>query len=136
MDSRLYFSLGDILANVFAGAVIAFLMALLIGPSWNMLIAMFVAMALGMVLSLPLTIPFGYFFGAMEVMVPIMLTGMLSGMFVGMWAAMAAVELLSAAIAGGVIGLATINAVWLLNQRLRGPQIASSDSSAGGRIDG
>ena len=129
MDNRLYFSLGDLAANVVTGAVVACLIALLVGPGWNMLVAMLVAMALGMALGLPLSIPFGYLFGAMEIMLPIMLTGMLSGMVVGMWAAMEEVGLLSAAMGGAFIGLITINAVWLVNQRLRGPQIGEPEAT-------
>ena len=120
------------MANTVTGAVGACLIALLVGPGWNMLVAMFVAMALGMALGLPLTIPFGYLFGAMEIMVPIMLTGMASGMVVGMWATMEEVGVLSAAMGGAIIGLITTNVVWLVNQRLRGPQIGATDDTERG----
>ena len=122
MDSRIYFTLGDLAANITTGIVVALAICLMVGPSWNMLIAMFIAMALGMALALPVSIPFLYFFGAMEVMVPTMLTGMVSGMVVGMWGAMEAITYSRAAIAGAVSGLVTINGVWLANLQLSGPR--------------
>lgn len=132
MDTRIYFTLGDLAANITTGVIVALFICLIVGPAWNMMIAMFIAMALGMALALPVSIPFLYFFGAMEVMVPSMLTGMVSGMVVGMWGAMEEVSYASAAVAGGVSGLLTINGVWLANQQLRGLQ---SEGAQGGQGD-
>ena len=133
MDSRLYFTLGDVLANVVIGAIVALPVCLLVDPGWNMFIAMLVTMAVGMIVAFLLSIPFSYFFGAMEVMVPTMLTGMVSGMVVGMWGAMEPLGYATAAAAGGVAGLVSINAVWLANQQLRGPQSMANAVSRGGQ---
>ena len=122
MDNRLYFTLGDIAACMVTGAVVASLIGLIVSPAWNMFVAMFVSMALGMVFGLPLSLPFSYFFGAIEIMVPTMMTGMFSGMVVGMSAAMGPVSFSATSMIGAVVGLVTINGVWLATQKLRGPQ--------------
>jgi hypothetical protein len=106
MPDKLYFLLGDLVANITVGACAALACCSIIGPSWNMLVAMLVAMALGMVIALILGVPlFMRYFGAMEVMVPTMLGGMLAGMFVGMAAAMMPVDAATAAKSGALIGL-------------------------------
>ena len=120
MDNRLYFVVGDLLANIAIGAIIGMISAALVNTGWNMWIAMIVAMVVGMALSLPLALAFGYFYGAMEVMVPAMQTGMWSGMVVGMWAAMSPLDISSGALIGGVVGLVVLNVIWALNIALRG----------------
>ncbi len=122
MDTRLFFVLGDLLANVAGGAVVGWLVWLLIPAGWNMWLAMVLAMALGMLFAFVLFIPFSVVLGAMEVMVPLMLTGMAAGMVVGMRAAMGAIGSGGALFEGAVCGLACIVAVWVLNNQLRGPQ--------------
>ena len=77
---------------------------------------------IGAVFGLPLSLPFSYFFGAIEIMVPTMMTGMFSGMVVGMSAAMGPVSFSATFMIGAVVGLVTINGIWLANQKLRGPQ--------------
>ncbi len=83
MDSRLYFVLGDLAANLLVGALAGWLSAVVIGTGWNMFLAMFLAMGLGMLVGLVLFFPLGMAFGAMEVMLPTMFSGMLAGMVVG-----------------------------------------------------
>jgi len=120
MDRRLFFVLGDLGLNVAGGALIGWLVWLLIPAGWNMWLAMFLAMALGMLFATVLFIPASVVLGAMEVMVPLMLTGMVAGMVVGMRAAMAATGPGGALFEGAVCGLACIVAVWILNNQLRG----------------
>ena len=84
MDSRLYFVLGDLAANILCGAIIGAVCYLIFDPDWNMLAAMFFAMGVGMVVSMLLWFPTSIVLGAMEAMLPMMLTGMYSGMVVGM----------------------------------------------------
>lgn len=126
MDSRLYFVLGDLVGNILVAALAGWLCSLLIGPGWNMWVAMVAAMILGMLLGLLLFFPLGILFGAMEVMLPIMFSGMLGGMVVGMWAAMAPLSGAGAAVIGGVCGLIGINFIWILNNSLRGQRDASA----------
>lgn len=120
MDSRLYFVLGDLVANLLVGALAGWLSALVIGTGWNMFLAMFLAMGLGMLVGLVLFFPLGMAFGAMEVMLPTMFGGMLAGMVVGMWAAMAPVSSGLALLTGAGCGLVGINIIWVLNVALRG----------------
>ncbi|TGD71560.1 hypothetical protein E4634_18110 [Mangrovimicrobium sediminis] len=123
MDNRLYFVLGDLLANLLGGAFIGWLVWLMIPTGWNMWLAMFIAMAVGMLLATFVFIPFSIFLGAMEVMVPLMLTGMVAGMVTGMRGAMGMLDAGGAAFEGAVCGLACIVAVWILNNTIRGPQM-------------
>lgn len=108
METRLFFLLGDLLAATVISAIAGVAAAALIGPGWNMVIAMFVGMFVGMGLALPGTFAFLPLFGAMEVMVPTMLGGMLSGMWIGMAAAMTEVSLLQGAFYGAGIGLVAL----------------------------
>jgi hypothetical protein len=127
MDHRLYFVLGDLLANVFAGAIIGALVWLLTPHGWNMWLVMVAAMAVGMLLATLLWLPLSPLLGAMEVMLPLMLTGMLAGMVVGMHAAMARFDAGQAALEGAVCGLVGIVVVWILNNSLRGPQAPAGE---------
>ena len=120
MDHRLYFIFGDLVSNSVAGILSALCAALLVGPGWNMFVAMLVMMALAMALCFVLSLALGILFGAMEIMVPVMLSGMFSGMFAGMWLAMATVPLLQLIWLGLVTGLVTTVIIWLVNARLRG----------------
>jgi hypothetical protein len=120
MDHRLYFVLGDIATNILVGTLIGALAALIVGPGWNMIVAMLVLMFLGMLIAGILSLVIGILFGAMEVMVPVMLTGMVSGMVVGMWAAMAPLSTTSAALIGAVCGFVSIVGVWVVNNTVRG----------------
>jgi len=119
METRPYFVLGDLLANVATGALVGLVMAGLFGPAWNMLLAMFAGMALGMAISLPPALLFGAFFGAMEVMVPVMTTGMVAGMLVSMAAAMGEVALGHGASLGAWSGAGVMLATYVANALIR-----------------
>jgi hypothetical protein len=120
MDDRLYFVLGDLLANIVMGALVGAVAVWLVGSGWNMWLAMLLMMALGMVLGLAGALGFGFLFGAMEIMVPVMQTGMWSGMVVGMWQTMAPLSATQGALVGGVTGVMVLNVVWVANTALRG----------------
>ncbi|MAT50246.1 MAG: hypothetical protein CMK32_03565 [Porticoccaceae bacterium] len=122
MDRQLFFTLGDVVANLFVGFVMAAVAWLLVGTGWNMLIAMVAMMVLGMGLAVFLWFPIGIVLGAMEAMVPMMLTGMLSGMVVGMTAAMSSLSFSDASWKGLISGFVCFAFVWVMNSRLRGPQ--------------
>jgi hypothetical protein len=121
MRIRPYFLLGDVLANVCVGALIAWVMSAFVSPAWPMLVAMIVSMFLGMFLSLIVgLVLFFRFFGAMEVMLPTMFSGMLSGMCVGMAASMVPVATGTALWAGALIGLVTVIAIYGANYLING----------------
>ena len=123
MDNRLYFVLGDLLANITLGALIGALAVMLVGTGWNMWLAMVLMMVLGMVLSFFGAFGFGICFGAMEVIVPGMLTGMISGMVVGMWHAMTPMSVTHGIVIGGITGLMVLTIVWIASASLRGVTI-------------
>ena len=120
MDHRLYFALGDVLANIAIGAVVGLICWAIVSPSWNMWIAMLAMMPLGSIVGLLLFFPIGIKLGAMEVMVPLMFTGELSGMVTGMAAAMVAMSARDALLLGAASGLGGILAIWIVNSLLRG----------------
>lgn len=120
MDHRLYFVVGDFLANIAIGAIVGLICWAIVSPSWNMWIAMFAMMPVGTIAGLILFFPVGMKLGAMEVMVPMMFSGELSGMVVGMAAAMAVMSPGEAALLGAVTGAAGIFFVWAANTLLRG----------------
>ena len=120
MDHRLFFVLGDFLANLAVGAIVGLICWAIVSPSWNMWIAMFAMMPVGTVVGLILFFPIGIKLGAMEVMVPLMFSGELSGMVVGMGAAMAVLTPGEAALLGAASGMAGIFFVWAANTLLRG----------------
>lgn len=122
MDNRLYFVLGDLLSNILVGAAVGWLSWLIVGPHWNMFLAMWLMMLVGMVVSLPLLLPASIFFGAMEIMLSNMFTGMLSGMVVGMWISMSPLSAVQALLIGGATGILSIIIIWTMNACLRGIQ--------------
>ena len=86
MEKRLYFIIGDLVANALVATVAVALTAWLIGGAWGMLPGMLVGMVLGMAIALPLTLALLFpILGVMEVMAPCMLSGMVGGMWGGMW---------------------------------------------------
>lgn len=122
MDHRLYFILGDLLINLVVGAIVGWFAWLIVGPQWNMFLAMWLMMIVGMLIALVAFIPASILFGAMEVMLATMFSGMLSGMVVGMWIPMSALNATQAMVYGGLAGLAGILIIWSMNARLRGIQ--------------
>ena len=115
METRPYFVLGDVLANLSVGALVGLASAAAFDPDWNMILAMLAGMAMGMALSLPALLGFVALFGAMEVMVPAMTTGMVAGMVVSMSATMGDLALGPAAVLGAKCGLGVLIAIYLAN---------------------
>jgi hypothetical protein len=120
MDNRLFYVVGDLVANVVIGAIVALVAWLIVSPGWNMWLAMISMMALGMVLGLAMFFPFSIKLGAHETMIPAMYTGMWAGMFVGMIAAMMPLTMRHAAELGVMVGAAEIVFIWIVNTLLRG----------------
>ena len=120
MDHRLYFIVGDLIANISVGILTAASAVLLINTGWNMFVAMVVMMALAMILGLFLSLVLSIWFGAMEIMVPAMLTSMFSGMISGMWLAMTQVHVAQLVWLGAITGFAVTCIIWLVNVLLRG----------------
>jgi hypothetical protein len=120
VDHRLFFVVGDFVANIAIGAIVGLICWAIVSPHWNMWVAMFAMMPVGTIVGLIFFFPVGIKLGAMEVMVPLMFSGELSGMVVGMACAMAVLPAGSAALLGAVTGMAGIFLVWSVNTILRG----------------
>lgn len=120
MDHRLFYAAGDFLASLVIGIVAALAAWAIVGPGWNMWLAMIAMMALGMVIGLVLFFPISMKLGAMEAMIPAMYTGMWSGMVVGMMDAMMDLPLRHAIELGAACGIAEIVFIWIANTILRG----------------
>ena len=120
MEKRPFFIFGDFFANALAGAVAGWATAALVGPGWNMFVAMWVGMVLGMALAMLLSFAaFCWLFGAMEVMLPVMFTGMAAGMVIGMGIPMGAFEDTAGAV-GALTGVAVVVFTYLVDAALRG----------------
>lgn len=120
MDHRLFYVVGDFLANVMLGVIVGIASWAIVGPGWPMIVAMFAMMALGMVAGLIFFFPAAIKLGAMEAMVPLMFSGMLSGMAVGMAGSMMPLPLTNAVVMGAAAGVAGIGFIWIANSMLRG----------------
>jgi len=128
MDHRLFYVVGDFLANLATGLIVGLISWVIVGPAWNMLVAMVVMMSLGMLVGLIAFFPAAIKLGAMEAMVPLMFTGMLSGMVVGMTSAMMPLPLTNALIMGAASGAAGITFIWVANSKLRGITTEAEES--------
>lgn len=120
MDHRLFYAVGDFLASLVIGIVAALAAWAIVGPGWNMWLAMIAMMALGMVIGLVLFFPISMKLGAMEAMIPAMYTGMWSGMMIGMIGAMMPLSWEHAAAMGAACGVGEIVFIWIANTMLRG----------------
>lgn len=119
MEKRLYFIIGDLVANAFVATVTVALTAWLIGGSWGMLPGMLLGMLLGMAIALPLTLALLFpILGVMEVMAPCMVSGMLGGMWGGMWP-LAGAEIYQWGIGTGI---AVVVIIYAINAGMSGPQ--------------
>ena len=86
METRWYFIVGDLAANILVATVAVALTSWLIGGSLGMLPGMIVGMLLGMAIALVIGMGLlAPLLGVMEVISPCMLSGMLGGMFGAMW---------------------------------------------------
>lgn len=120
MDRRPLYAAGDFLASLAVGIVSALVAWALVGPGWNMWVAMFSMMALGMIVGLVMFFPIGIKLGAMEAMIPAMYTGMWSGMVTGMIEAMMPMTMSHAIQLGAACGVGEIVFIWIANAILRG----------------
>jgi hypothetical protein len=120
LDHRLFYTVGDFVANLAIGVIAGLIAWTIVGPSWNMWAAMFAMMALGMIVGLVLFFPVGIKLGAMEAMIPAMYSGMWAGMVVGMMSAMIDMPMHHAAEMGAACGIGEIVFIWIANTILRG----------------
>jgi hypothetical protein len=120
LDQRFGYVIGDLVANVALGALVGLLSWLIVGPWWNMWIAMFVMMAIGSIVGFVGFMVTARWLGAMEAMVPLMFTGELAGMVVGMAIPMMPFSAAQGLVWGAACGAGAMVIIWVANALLRG----------------
>ena len=130
MTEPLYFCMGDYLAGLFTGLLTAFAVRAIVGPQWDMVVAMLVGMAVGMLLHLTLLLLFIPLLGTFEVMMPSGIIGMYGGMLFGMRDAMQqdVISLSQALAVGGLFGFVVVFVIRWSDRQLRGVVFAKPDS--------
>lgn len=125
----LYFHVGDYLAGALTGALTALAVRTIVGPHWDMVLAMLVGMAVGMIVHLVLGFVLMPLLGGFEVMMPGAMIGMYGGMLFGMRDSMQQEDVpLRTALAVGVLfGLLVVFGVRWWNRQLRGEVFALSE---------
>ena len=126
----LYFCIGDYIAGLLTGLLTAFAVRAIVGPQWDMVLAMLVGMAVGMLLHLTLLLLFIPLLGTFEVMIPSAVIGMYGGMLFGMRDSMqqAYVSHGMALAVGALFGLVVVFGIRWWDRQLRGVVFAKPDS--------
>jgi hypothetical protein len=117
-----YFRFGDYAAGALTGVLTALAVRGVVGPHWDMVLAMLVGMALGMIVHLLLGLLLMPLLGAFEVMIPGAMIGMYGGMLFGMRDSMqhAEISLRTALAVGALFGLLVVFGVRWWHRQLRG----------------
>lgn len=125
----LYFRLGDYLAGALTGMLTALAVRIIVGPQWDMVVAMMVGMAAGMVVHVTLLLVFIPLLGTFEVMMPGAVIGMYGGMLFGMRDAMqqAYVPRNTALVVGALFGVLVVLGIRWWDRQLRGVVFARPD---------
>lgn len=124
-----YFRLGDYAAGTLTGVLTAFAVRTIVGPQWDMVLAMLIGMAAGMLIHMTLLLLFIPLLGTFEVMMPGALIGMYGGMLFGMRDSMQQtyIPLNAALMVGAVFGLLVVFAVHWWDRQLHGVVFARSE---------
>ncbi|MGD9897061.1 MAG: class I SAM-dependent methyltransferase [Candidatus Methylacidiphilaceae bacterium] len=122
-DRAILFPLGDYLAGVLTGTLVAGAIRGLVGPGFDMVLAMIVGMAVGMAIHLLLGLVLGPLLGMFQTMVPGSWIGMYGGMLFAMRDSMGAGSptLASALGVGALFGATAVAGFHLYDRILRGP---------------
>jgi hypothetical protein len=117
-----YFRFGDYAAGALTGVLTTLAVRAVVGPHWDMVVAMLVGMALGMIVHLLLGLLLMPLLGAFEVMIPGAMIGMYGGMLFGMRDSMqhAEISLRAALAVGALFGLLVVFGVRWWHRQLRG----------------
>ncbi len=126
----LYFCIGDYLAGLLTGLLTAFAVRAIVGPQWDMVLAMLVGMAVGMLLHLTLLLLVIPFLGTFETMMPSAVIGMYGGMLFGMRDSMqqAYVSRDMALAVGALFGLVVVFGIRWWDRQLKGVVFATPES--------
>ena len=126
----LCFRLGDYLAGALTGMLTALVVRTIVGPQWDMVVAMLVGMAAGMLIHLTLLLLFIPLLGTFEVIMPSAVIGMYGGMLFGMRDSMqqSYVSLNTALVIGALFGLLVVLGIRWCDRQLRGVVFARPES--------
>src|SRR5574341_610455 len=118
----LYFRLGDYVAGALTGVLTALAVRAIVGPDWNMVLAMLVGMVVGMVTHISLLLLLVPLLGTFEVMIPGSMIGMYGGMLFAMRDSMqqAQVPLRTALAVGALFGLVVVFGIRWWDGHLKG----------------
>lgn len=126
----LYLCVGDYLAGLLTGLLTAFAVRAVIGPQWDMVVAMLVGMAVGMLIHLSLLLLLIPLLGTFEAMMPSAVIGMYGGMLFGMRDSMqqAYVSRDMALAVGALFGLVVVFGIRWWDRQLKGVVFAKPES--------
>lgn len=126
----LYFCVGDYLAGMLTGLLTAFAVRAIVGPQWDMVLAMLVGMAVGILIHLSLLLLIIPLLGTFEAMMPGAVIGMYGGMLFGMRDSMQQtyVSLNTALAVGALFGLVVVFGIRWWDRQLRGVVFARPNS--------
>jgi len=118
----LSFRLGDYLAGILTGVLTALAVRAIVGPNWDMVLAMLAGMGAGIGVHLSLFVLLIPLLGAFEVMIPGGIIGMYGGMLFGMRDAMQqdVISLDQALTVGGLFGFVVVFVIRWWDRQLRG----------------
>lgn len=118
----LYFCVGDYLAGILTGLLTAFAVRAIVGPQWDMVLAMLVGMAAGMLIHVTLLLLIIPLLGTFEAMMPSAAIGMYGGMLFGMRDSMqqAYISRDAALVVGAFFGLVVVFGIRWWDRQLKG----------------
>lgn len=127
----LCFCVGDYLAGALTGGLTALAVRTIVGPHWDMVVAMLVGMIAGMVVHLLLALVLMPLLGGFEVMIPGAMIGMYGGMLFGMRDSMQQeyIPLSTALAVGAFFGLVVVFGIRWWDRQLRGVVFAAPQES-------
>jgi hypothetical protein len=116
------FRLGDYLAGILTGVLTTLAVRAIVGPNWDMVMAMLAGMGAGMGVHLSLLVLLIPPLGTFEVMMPSGIIGMYGGMLFGMRDAMQqdVISLGQALVVGGLFGFVVVFVIRWWDRQLRG----------------
>jgi len=125
----MYFVLGDYVAGMLIGALIALGVRVAVWPGMDMVIAMLLGMGIGMVIHMVLGLLLSPLLGMFETMLPASVIGMYGGMLFGMRDSMAAGSptLPAAATVGAFFGAIVVLGLKVYDRALRGAVVDAGD---------
>lgn len=115
------FTIGDYLAGIVIGALIALAVFVVVSPGMDLVIAVLLGMAIGMVVHLVVGLLLAPLLGIFETLMPASLIGTYGAMLFAMRDVMAASSFAYTAAGGAIFGAVAVLGVKIYSRVLRGP---------------